>query len=80
MVKIQNECLAKFGIPKILFADDVFNCKPAKKQAERMKVQLQFCGAHGHRQNGHVERVHRCVNDQVRVLKEQSASMATRNA
>ena len=31
VVKIQNEWLAKFEIPKIIFADNAFNCKPAKE-------------------------------------------------
>jgi len=65
---------SKFGFPDAIHADNEYNNAWLEAYCEYFKVSRSFTGFYAPFQNGQVERVHRFLGDQMRMLEEQKAN------
>ena len=61
-----------FGKPKEILADNAFNQPEPRSWAEQHEIAFTYSGAHAHHQNGHVERFHKYLVEQMKILKAES--------
>jgi len=70
MERLKIEWMEQYGVPKEIHMDNAKEfIKMLQDCLNKWDIKSSYCGIYAHSQNGRVERVHRYLTDQLKVLK-----------